>query len=193
MEISHIAPEFPIFLNDVQVFVTLYSFDTGADVLLGQDFLKKYFPVTFGQDYVIFSTTAGPITIPASSDYKLNVQPEDQDPLQYSLQDLTKINKIVKNAELNGPKTLQQISDKLRADCTSSRPDAFWAREKYFVALPYREGYIPRPQKASANHMSPKEQELCKAEIEQSLEQKLIGPCKSPWACRAFYVNKHSE
>ena len=75
-------------------------------------------PVTFGQDYVIFSTTAGPIRVPASSDYKINVQPEDQDPLQYSLQDLTKIDKIVKNAELHGPKTLQQISDKLRADCT---------------------------------------------------------------------------
>lgn len=41
--------------------------------------------------------------------------------------------------------------------------------------------------------MSPKEQELCKAEIEQLLEHKLIEPCKSPWACPTFYVNKHSE
>lgn len=68
MEIGHIAPEFPILLNDVQVFVTLYSFDTCVDILLGQDFLKKYLRVTFRQDYVIFSTTVGHITVPASSD-----------------------------------------------------------------------------------------------------------------------------
>ena len=41
--------------------------------------------------------------------------------------------------------------------------------------------------------MSPSEQELCKQEISQLLEQRLIEPCKSPWACLAVCVNKHSE
>jgi hypothetical protein len=41
--------------------------------------------------------------------------------------------------------------------------------------------------------MSPSEQTLCHAEIKQLLERHLIAPCKSPWACPTFYVNKHSE
>jgi len=109
------------------------------------------------------------------------------------MHNLTKIQKIVKHLETHGQKALQAISDKLHGDCKTSRPDAFWTREKYFVALPYKEGYIPKAHKASANHMSPTEQELCRQEIQQLLEKHLIEPCKSPWACPAFYVNKHSE
>jgi len=126
MEINHIAPSFPIYLNNVQVKVTLYSFDTGSDFLLGQDFLNDLLPVTFGRGTVTFTTPEGPVSLPSSSDYQIRVQPTDQDSVHLSLQDLTKINKIVKNAELHGPKTLEKISDKLRKDGTASRPDAFW-------------------------------------------------------------------
>ena len=180
-------------MNDVQVKVTLYIFDTGSDFLLGQDFLNDLLLVTFGKGTVTFNTSGGPVSFPSSSDYQIRVQPTDQDLVYYNLQDLTKINRIVKNAELHGPKTLEKISNKLRKDCTASRPDAFWTREKYFVALPYKENYVPKPQKANANHMSPSEQDLCRQEIAQLLEQKLTEPCKSPWACPAFYVNKHGE
>ena len=48
-------------------------------------------------------------------------------------------------------------------------------------------------QKASANHMSPSEQELCNKEIQDLLLRKLIEPCKRSWACPVFYVNKHFE
>lgn len=61
------------------------------------------------------------------------------------------------------------------------------------MELPYKEGYIPRPEKESVNHMSPQEKYLCKQEITQLLQQQLIEPCKGPWACPTFYVRKHSE
>ena len=47
--------------------------------------------------------------------------------------------------------------------------------------------------KASARLMSPSEREFCAAEIKDLLTKELIEPSKSPWACRAFVVNKHSE
>ena len=47
--------------------------------------------------------------------------------------------------------------------------------------------------KASARLMSPSEREFCAKEIKDLLEKGLIEPSKSPWACRAFVVNKHSE
>lgn len=162
MEINHIALDFPIYLNNVQVKFTLYSFDTGSDFLLGQDFLNDLLPVTFGRGTITFTTLEGRVSLPSSSDYQIRVQPTDQDLVHHSLQDLTKINRIVKNAKLHGHKTLEKISDKLRKDCTASRLDAFWTREKYFLGLPYKENYVPKPQKANANHMSPSEQDLCR-------------------------------
>lgn len=84
------------------------------------------------------------------------------------------------------PKLWKKYQTSFGKIALASRPDAFWTREKYFVALPYKENYVPKPQKASANHMSPLEQDLCRQEITQLLEHKLIEPCKSPWACLHF-------
>ena len=74
--------------------------------------------------------------IPAKNEYQLKVDPSEEDNLQDTMQNLTKIQKIFKHAEIHGHKTLHAISDKLHQNCTTSRPDAFWTREKYFVALP---------------------------------------------------------
>ena len=41
--------------------------------------------------------------------------------------------------------------------------------------------------------MSPSEREFCANKIKELLDKGLIEPSKSPWACRAFVVNKHSE
>jgi hypothetical protein len=59
--------------------------------------------------------------------------------------------------------------------------------------LPYKEDYTPKPQRASANHISPTKCEYCQKEILELLERKLIETSRSPWACTAFYVNKHNE
>ena len=47
--------------------------------------------------------------------------------------------------------------------------------------------------KASAALMSPSEVQFCDSEVQELLQKGLIEPAKSPWACRAFVVNKHSE
>jgi hypothetical protein len=60
---------------------------------------------------------------------------------------------------------IKDIKEKMESDCTSDHPNAFWTREQYFFSLPYKEDYIPKPQKASANHMSPTEYEYCQKEI----------------------------
>jgi hypothetical protein len=41
--------------------------------------------------------------------------------------------------------------------------------------------------------MFPSELEYCKQEIQELLRRKLIEPRHNPWACPAFYLNKHSE
>jgi len=81
MEINYISLDFPVYLNHVQTYVTLYSFDTGSDVLLGQDFLKRFLPVTFGKDTVTFTTNEGPVVIPTKNEYQLKVKPSEEDNL----------------------------------------------------------------------------------------------------------------
>ena len=41
--------------------------------------------------------------------------------------------------------------------------------------------------------MNPKHLALAKQELYTLLSEGLIEPIASPWACEAFYVNKHAE
>ncbi|KAK8993430.1 hypothetical protein V6N11_033528 [Hibiscus sabdariffa] len=41
--------------------------------------------------------------------------------------------------------------------------------------------------------MNPEHQKLAEAECNELLQQGLIEPSDSQWACEAFYVNKRSE
>ena len=45
MNIRAMAPDFPIILNGIPISVNLYSFDTGSDILLGQDFVRRHLPL----------------------------------------------------------------------------------------------------------------------------------------------------
>ena len=49
------------------------------------------------------------------------------------------------------------------------------------------------PTKASHRGMNPKHLALVKQEISILFTEGLIEPTSSPWACEAFYVNKHAE
>ena len=90
-------------------------------------------------------------------------------------------------------KSLVDISAKLVNDCCYKSPNAFWKREKYFVSLPFDPLQKIKPMKASTRLMSPSERDFCAKEIKELVEKGLIEPSKSPWACRAFVVNKHSK
>ena len=61
------------------------------------------------------------------------------------------------------------------------------------MTLPYDPLQKIKPMKASARIMTLSERAFYKQEIAELLEKGLIEPSKSPWACCAFVVNKHSE
>lgn len=194
LKIKFICPDFLIYIQDCRIPVTFYSFDTGSNVLLGQDFVNKCLPLTVGLQYVQLTILGKSIKVPSKTVYENRiVEKETRKKVELSASSLVKIQKIVNNANKHGGEVIREIKDKIEKYCTSDYPDAFWTREQYFVNLPYKEDYIPRPQKASANHMSPTELEYCKKEIQELLQRKLIENSRSPWACPAFYVNKHSE
>ena len=115
-----------------------------------------------------------------------------KEPEDASIPRLAKMERAIAYSETHGEKMLKEISEKLRKYCCSDIPNAFWKREKYFVTLPYDPLQKIKPMKASARIMTPSERAFCKQEIVELIEKGLIEPSKSPWACRAFVVNKHS-
>jgi hypothetical protein len=177
MPIKHICPDFPIYINDRKVPVTLYSFDTGSDILLGQDFVNKCLPMTVHSSSIDFTISNKVVSVPTKNDFVSRVPhdtTQNQKALDVSASSLIKIQKIIKHVEIHGLDAIRNIKTKIENDCTSELPNAFWTREQYFVNLPYKEDYLPKPQKASANSMSPTELEYCKAEIQELLQRKLI-------------------
>jgi hypothetical protein len=110
-----------------------------------------------------------------------------------SLEKISKIKKIVKNANLHAEEALKPIVEKIKAQYTADIPNAFWSQEQYFVDLPYDDNFKGTPLSAAAIPMSPEEQKMCREEIQELLDRKLIETSRSPWASPAFYVNKHSE
>jgi hypothetical protein len=97
-----------------------------------------------------------PFLVPSKSSFEVkigSVKPLPQ--VERSAEKLSKIQKIVNNADNNGLQAIKEIKEKIEKDCTSDYPNAFWTREQYFVDLPYKEDYSAKPQKASANqHVS---------------------------------------
>jgi hypothetical protein len=87
-----------------------------------------------------------------------------------------------------------QISRRLLQNC-SMIPTAFWNVFKHEVSLPYVQDFSVKkiPTRSKAIPMNAKELELCKNEIDDLLKKGTIRESSSPWACFAFYVNKHSE
>jgi hypothetical protein len=181
LKIKYIAPDFPIYLQEEKVPVTLYCFDTGADILLGQDFVNKCLPCTIGNNFVQFTISGNTVKVLSKSTYetRIAVKQSMQEVEKYA-SSLIKIQKIIGHDEKHGMDMIKDIKEKIESDCTSDYPNAFWTREQYFVSLPYKEDYTPRPQKASANHMSPTECEYCQKEISELLERKLIEVSRSP-------------
>jgi hypothetical protein len=142
-------------------YVTLYSLDTGDDILLGQDFVKRHMPLIVNTDSLCLTVQQQQIKLPMKTSYVIHISPDAPDTIEETLHDLTKIQKIVRHADIHGQEILKDTVQKLKDECTSDFPDAFWTRDKYFVSLPYKEGFKDTPQKASANNMSPFEQALC--------------------------------
>ena len=72
-------------------------------------------------------------------------------------------------------------------------PSPLWKNEQFFIHLPFKLNEDINPTKASHPSMSPSDLLLAKQECSQLLEQGLIEPTDSDWACQAFYIEKRSE
>lgn len=195
MSIKGFAHDFPLHLNEVKTTVNLYNFDTGSDIFLEHDYLNRYLPMTVRTNEVTFTVHGKSVTVQSKEAYENKVQDRmpNTNEIELFVEKLARLKTIIRHADIHGLEIIQDIKQKIETDCTSNYPDAFWMKEQYFVDLPYCEGYADRPQKTSANYMSPSELEYCKTEIAELLKRKRIEPSRSPWASPAFYVNKHSE
>jgi hypothetical protein len=139
---------------------------------LGQDFVNRCLSFTIGSNFVQFTVLGKTISIPSKSSYDTrigNTKPLPQ--FEKSAKKLVRIQKIVNNAEKHSLEIIKDIKDKIEKECTFDYPNAFWTREQYFVSFPYKEGYATKPQKASANHVSPIEAEYCQNEIKELLQR----------------------
>ncbi|KAH9686105.1 hypothetical protein KPL70_014232 [Citrus sinensis] len=90
------------------------------------------------------------------------------------------------------------ISHKLLEFCPENHsqfhhPSPLWKNEQFFIRLPFKLNKDINPTKASHPGMSPSDLLLAKQECSQLLQQGLIEPTDSDWACQAFYVEKRSK
>ncbi|KAH9716813.1 hypothetical protein KPL71_021589 [Citrus sinensis] len=98
----------------------------------------------------------------------------------------------------NVPTPYSHISQKLLEFCPDNHsqfhhPSPLWKNEQFFIHLPFKLNENINPTKASHPSMSPSDLLLAKQECSQLLQQGLIEPTDSDWACQAFYVEKRSE
>ncbi|KAJ9544615.1 LOW QUALITY PROTEIN: hypothetical protein OSB04_024322 [Centaurea solstitialis] len=68
-----------------------------------------------------------------------------------------------------------------------------WLNPLFFVSFPFKQNEDVNPTKASHPGMNPDHYQLVVKESLELVEQNIIEPTTSPWACEAFYVNKRSE
>ncbi|KAK8526460.1 hypothetical protein V6N12_020931 [Hibiscus sabdariffa] len=78
-------------------------------------------------------------------------------------------------------------------DFLSKCDHPLWRNSEFYVKLPFKKNEDVNPTKASHTGMNPEHQRLAEAECNELLQQGLIEPSDSQWACEAFYVNKRSE
>ncbi|KAK9032330.1 hypothetical protein V6N11_056601 [Hibiscus sabdariffa] len=78
-------------------------------------------------------------------------------------------------------------------DFLSKCDHPLWRNSEFYVKLPFKKNEDVNPTKASHTGMNPEHQKLAEAECNELLQQGLIEPSDSQWACEAFYVNKRSE
>lgn len=65
-----------------------------------------------------------------------------------------------------------------------------WKNEEFFIKLPFKKNEDINPTKATHPGITPEDLQLARQECESLLQQGLIEPTKSDWACQAFYVKK---
>lgn len=135
------APDFSIILNGITTSINLYSFDTGSDIFLGQDFLRRHLPLVVEASHIGLNIQRRTVKISSNSSYVNRIVDPSPYIVEYSLEKLENINKVIRNAKTQGPTYIKGIKGKIEAECTVDAPNVFWKREKYFLDLPYKENH----------------------------------------------------
>ena len=139
--------------------LTFYRLDElKDDCLLGSDFLHQVSPYTVDHYQMNFTCHINKrkVILPLSFTSEIKCR-SIKEPEDASIPRLAKMERAIAYSETHGEKMLKEISEKLRKDCCSDSPNAFWKREKYFVTLPYDPLQKIKPMKASARIMTPSE------------------------------------
>ena len=129
----------PVIFGKSQSKLTFYRLDElKDDCLLGSDFLHQVSPYTLDHDEMTFTCYVNKkrIVLPLSFTSEVKCQAITE-PKNASVPRLAKMEREIAYSETHSEKMLKDISEKLRKDCCSDSPNAFWKREKYFVTLPY--------------------------------------------------------
>jgi hypothetical protein len=88
IKIQSFAPDFPIIIQGAKVAVNLYCYDTGADILLGQDFVNRCLPFVIGSDFVQITVLGKTIKVPSKSSYETRIE------VKQTLQELKNLLKV---------------------------------------------------------------------------------------------------
>jgi len=101
-------------LNEAKVAVTLYCYDTGADILLGQDFVNKCLPFIIGSDFVQITILGKSIKIPSKSSYVTRIEVKQTlQHIEKSADSLVRIQKIIGHTEKHGIDMIKDVKDKI--------------------------------------------------------------------------------
>ncbi|KAL4183005.1 hypothetical protein AMTRI_Chr11g95990 [Amborella trichopoda] len=171
-------------------------------VILGVPFLTLLYPLTIDQTRISSTIQNIPIHFNFIHKPKLKELNNVKSQLQNKERFLCTLKQELKyksiEEQINTPsiqQKIQSIQHHIETSIGSEHPNAFWERKKHNISLPYEQGFDEKqiPTKARPIQMNTILLDMCRKEITDLQNKKLIRPSSSPWSCATFYVNKNAE
>ena len=168
-------------------------------MIISMDVLKHYFPFSFDKEHFSFICAFWKRMPPSSPLHNLPMQMQKsvfKEKLHsfFSSQCVNRCdNQFLQWFATEHSKhkiEFEQLTKEL-LQFASDDPLKFWEKSKITVRLPM----VPHatPTKASHLGMSQTDYDEAKAKFDELLQKGLIMPSSSPWNCKAFFVNNHSN
>ncbi|KAL4180674.1 hypothetical protein AMTRI_Chr12g267040 [Amborella trichopoda] len=171
-------------------------------VILGIPFLTLLYPLAIDETGISSTIQNIPIHFNFIQKPKLkelnNVrsQLQNKERFLYTLKQEIKYKSIEEQIQTPSiQQKIQSIQHHIETSICSEHPNAFWERKKHTITLPYEQGFDEKqiPTKARPIQMNTILLDMCRKEIADLQNKKLIRPSSSPWSCSAFYVNENAE
>ncbi|KAL4197042.1 hypothetical protein AMTRI_Chr04g249260 [Amborella trichopoda] len=171
-------------------------------VILGVPFLTLLYPLTIDQTGISSTFQNIPIHFDFIHKPKLkeinNVKSQLQNKETFLCTLKQELQYKFIEEQINTPliqQKIQSVHQHIETSICSEHPNTFWERKKHSISLPYEQGFDEKqiPTKARPIQMNTILLDMCRKEITDLQNKKLIRPSSSPWSCAAFYVNKNAE